>query len=80
MGMTPAIMGISQYTRVKLINSNNYLVDGDLTKLPEYKWCVEVFELPSELREWYFNWGWDCTLANFRDPEHALMFTLRWVK
>ena len=52
--MTPAIMGISQYTRVKLINSNNYLVDGDLTKLPEYKWCVETFKLPTELRECYF--------------------------
>jgi len=77
--MTPELFGIPQYTRVNIFNGN-YPVDADLTNLEEYKWCVETFKLPTDLREWYLNWGWDCTLANFRDPEHALMFTLRWVK
>ena len=40
------------YTRVKLAQS--YTVDSFLEKLDEYKWCVETFKLPTELRECYF--------------------------
>lgn len=77
--MALPIMGILQYTRVN-ISSGNYIVDADLKNLDEYKWCVETFKLPTDLREWYFNWSWTHPIASFRDQEHALMFTLRWVK
>jgi hypothetical protein len=67
------------YTRVQ-IYANMLPVDTDVTKLEEYKWCVETFKLPSDLREWYVNGRWNQIEFNFRDPQHALMFTLRWVK
>ena len=67
------------YTRVQ-IYAIMIPVDTDATKLEEYKWCVDTFKLPSELREWYVNGGWNRIEFNFRDPQHALMFTLRWVK
>lgn len=64
------------YTRVKL--PQTYTVDSYLEKLDEYKWCVEIFKLPTELREWYANAGWNYIEFNFRDPVHATMFAMRW--
>ena len=68
-----------KYTRVQL-NLNLLPVDYNMTQTEEYKWCVETFKLPTELRECYVNGRWNHIEFNFRDPEHALMFTLRWVK
>jgi len=67
-----------RYTRVKLYRF--YAVDFDLTQLDEYKWCVETFKLPSDLREWYVNATWNKIEFSFRDPAHALMFSLRWAE
>jgi hypothetical protein len=67
------------YTRVRLFDLH-HPVDYELTHMEEYKWCVETFKLPTDLREWYTNAGWNYIEYNFRDPAHALMFTLRWVK
>lgn len=66
------------YTRVQ-IYAVMHPIDSSLTNLEEYKWCVDTFKLPTELREWYVNERWHHLEFNFRDPAHALMFSLRWV-
>lgn len=65
------------YTRVQ-IYAVMHSIDSSLTNLEEYKWCVDTFKLPTELREWYVNERWNQIEFNFRDPAHALMFSLRW--
>lgn len=65
------------YTRVQ-IYAVMRPIDSSLTNLEEYKWCVDTFKLPTELREWYVNERWNHLEFNFRDPAHALMFSLRW--
>lgn len=65
------------YTRIR-ISRQRYAVDSDLTQLAEYKWCVDTFKLPSDLREWYVNSRWSAIEFNFSNPVHATMFAMRW--
>jgi hypothetical protein len=65
------------YTRIQL-SRQQHAVDSDPTQLAEYKWCVDTFKLPSDLREWYVNSRWSTIEFNFSNPVHATMFAMRW--